>query len=48
MRIKSKSSENKKDWIKKKRDALMIATTLIVGTTFQIAVNPPGGVWEGD
>ena len=26
----------------------MIAETLIVGMTFQIAVNPPGGVWEGD
>ena len=48
MRIKSKSSENKKDWIKKKRDALMIAATLIVGMTFHIAVNPPGGVWEED
>ena len=48
MRIRSKSSENKKDWIKKKRDALMIAATLIVGMTFQIAVNPPGGVWDED
>ena len=48
MRIKSKSSENKKDWIKKKRDALMIDATLIVGMTFQIAVNPLGGVWDED
>ena len=48
MRIKSKSSENKKDWMKKKREALMIAATLITGMTFPMAVNPPGGVWDED
>ena len=26
----------------------MIAATLIVGMTFQVAVNPPGGVWDED
>ena len=38
----------KKDWTKKKREALMIAATLIVGMTFQVAVNPLGGVWDED
>ena len=38
----------RKDWTKKKREALMIAATLIVGMTFQVAINPPGGVWDGD
>ena len=48
MKIKSKSNENKKDWMKKKRDSLMIAATLMTGMTFQMAVNPPGGVWDED
>ena len=26
----------------------MLATTLIVGMTFQVVVNPPGGVWDED
>ena len=34
--------------MKKKRDSLMIAATLITGMTFQMAVNPPGGVWDED
>ena len=34
--------------MKKKRDSLMIAVTLITGMTFQMAVNPPGGVWDED
>ena len=38
----------KKDWTKKKGEALMIAAALIVGMTFQVAVNPPGGVWDED
>ena len=33
MKIKSKSNENKKDWMKKKRDSFMIAATLITGMT---------------
>ena len=46
--MKITSNENKKDWMKKKRDSLMIAATLITGMTFQMAVNPPGGVWDED
>ena len=34
--------------MKKKRDSLMIAATLITGMTFQMTVNPPGGVWDED
>ena len=26
----------------------MLAATLIVGMTFQVVVNPPGGVWDED
>ncbi|KAL6330798.1 hypothetical protein AAG906_009226 [Vitis piasezkii] len=40
-----KIRENKKEWTTKKRDALMVAATLIAGMAFQAAVNPPGGVW---
>ncbi|KAJ9688044.1 hypothetical protein PVL29_014002 [Vitis rotundifolia] len=38
--------ENKKEWTTKKREALMIAATLIAGMAFQSAVSPPGGVWD--
>ncbi|XP_010656152.1 ankyrin repeat-containing protein At2g01680 [Vitis vinifera] len=41
-----KIRENKKEWTKKKLDALMVAATLIAGMAFQAAVNPPGGVWD--
>ncbi|KAJ9688013.1 hypothetical protein PVL29_013973 [Vitis rotundifolia] len=41
-----KIRENKKEWTKKKRDALMVAATLIAGMAFQAAVSPPGGVWD--
>ncbi|KAJ9673974.1 hypothetical protein PVL29_023496 [Vitis rotundifolia] len=41
-----KIRENKKEWTKKKLDALMVAATLIAGMAFQAAVNPPGGVWS--
>ncbi|XP_059596831.1 ankyrin repeat-containing protein At2g01680 [Vitis vinifera] len=40
-----KIRENKKEWTMKKRNALMVAATLIAGMAFQAAVNPPGGVW---
>ncbi|KAJ9688026.1 hypothetical protein PVL29_013985 [Vitis rotundifolia] len=40
-----KIRENTKEWKMKKRDALMVAATLIAGMAFQAAVNPPGGVW---
>ena len=40
--------ENKKERMKKKRDALMVAATLIAVMAFQSALNPPGGVWDDD
>ncbi|XP_034700392.1 ankyrin repeat-containing protein BDA1-like [Vitis riparia] len=40
-----KIHENKKEWTMKKREALMVAATLIAGMAFQAAINPPGGVW---
>ena len=40
-----KIRENKKEWAMKKRNALMVAATLIAGMAFQAAVNPPSGVW---
>ncbi|KAJ9688057.1 hypothetical protein PVL29_014014 [Vitis rotundifolia] len=43
-----KIRENKKEWTMEKRDALMVAATLIAGMAFQSALNPPGGVWNND
>lgn len=37
-----------KEWIIKKREALMVAAAMIAGITFQVAVNPPGGIWDAD
>ncbi|KAJ9688017.1 hypothetical protein PVL29_013977 [Vitis rotundifolia] len=43
-----KIRENKKEWTMRKRDALMVAATLIAGMAFQSALNPPGGLWNND
>ncbi|KAJ4875726.1 Uncharacterized protein Rs2_40744 [Raphanus sativus] len=36
------------DWLEKTRGNLMVAATVIAGMSFQIIVNPPGGVWQSD
>ncbi|KAK3226486.1 hypothetical protein Dsin_006348 [Dipteronia sinensis] len=36
----------KLDWIEKMSDSLMIVASLIATVSFQVFVNPPGGVWR--
>ncbi|TKY64309.1 PGG domain mitogen-activated protein kinase 15-like [Spatholobus suberectus] len=36
------------NWMEEKRGSLMVVATLIATITFQIAINPPGGVWQSD
>ncbi|KAK2639120.1 hypothetical protein Ddye_026915 [Dipteronia dyeriana] len=40
--------ETKKDWAEKMSSALMVVASLIATMAFQVAVNPPGGVWQDD
>nr|DAD46214.1 TPA_asm: hypothetical protein HUJ06_004444 [Nelumbo nucifera] len=43
--------ENKRDkrnWMEKKRETLMVVAVLITTMAFQVAVKPPGGVWQDD
>ncbi|XP_010542410.1 PREDICTED: uncharacterized protein LOC104815630 [Tarenaya hassleriana] len=36
------------DWLEKTRGNLMVAATVIASMSFQVMVNPPGGVWQDD
>ncbi|EOA33059.1 hypothetical protein CARUB_v10016392mg [Capsella rubella] len=36
------------DWLEKTRGNLMVTATVIAGMSFQVMVNPPGSVWQGD
>ncbi|KAK0571283.1 hypothetical protein LWI29_013615 [Acer saccharum] len=38
--------EKKNDWVDKMGSALMVVASLIATMAFQVAVNPPGGVWQ--
>ncbi|PQM35093.1 protein ACCELERATED CELL DEATH 6 isoform X1 [Prunus yedoensis var. nudiflora] len=38
--------EYPRTWLEETRGMLMIAATMISTTTFEAAVNPPGGVWQ--
>ncbi|TXG61832.1 hypothetical protein EZV62_013195 [Acer yangbiense] len=40
--------EKKNDWVEKTSSALMIVASLIATMAFQVAVNPPGGVWQDE
>ncbi|PIN00115.1 26S proteasome regulatory complex, subunit PSMD10 [Handroanthus impetiginosus] len=40
--------KNQAEWLEKKRNALMVVASLIATMAFQVAVNPPGGVWQDD
>ncbi|KAI8570482.1 hypothetical protein RHMOL_Rhmol01G0037600 [Rhododendron molle] len=33
-------------WQKKKKDTLMIVSSLMATMSFQVGINPPGGVWQ--
>ncbi|XP_027337327.1 uncharacterized protein LOC113851036 [Abrus precatorius] len=35
-------------WMEEMRGSLMVVATVIATLTFQIAINPPGGVWQAD
>ncbi|KAI5427554.1 hypothetical protein KIW84_032816 [Lathyrus oleraceus] len=37
---------NQGNWMEQMRGSLMIVATVIASLTFQIAINPPGGVWQ--
>ncbi|KAL2337910.1 hypothetical protein Fmac_012356 [Flemingia macrophylla] len=34
------------NWLEERRGSLMVVATVIATMTFQIAINPPGGVWQ--
>ncbi|XVF74353.1 hypothetical protein PTKIN_Ptkin13bG0103700 [Pterospermum kingtungense] len=36
------------DWVEKMQGTLMLVATLTATISFQVAVNPPGGVWQQD
>ena len=39
-------TDYKKEWLKEMQGSIMVAASLIATSTFQAAINPPGGVWE--
>lgn len=42
------SKKNREDWLDKKRNTLMVVASLIATMAFQVATNPPSGVWQQD
>ncbi|XP_010534925.1 PREDICTED: uncharacterized protein LOC104810361 isoform X2 [Tarenaya hassleriana] len=36
------------DWLEKTKANLVVAATIIASMSFQMMVNPPGGVWQED
>ena len=40
--------KNHEDWLKEKRDTLMIIAIVITAMSFQAGLIPPSGVWEDD
>ncbi|XP_017407034.1 uncharacterized protein LOC108320192 [Vigna angularis] len=36
------------NWMEERRGSLMIVATVLATMSFQIAINPPGGVWQSD
>ncbi|KAH6782953.1 hypothetical protein C2S52_007912 [Perilla frutescens var. hirtella] len=45
---KKSLEETLKHWLDKKKNAMMVVASLIATMGFQVAVNPPGGVWQDD
>ncbi|RHN47593.1 putative PGG domain-containing protein [Medicago truncatula] len=39
---------NQGNWMEQMRGSLMVVATVIASLTFQIAINPPGGVWQSN
>ncbi|KAJ1420365.1 PGG domain [Sesbania bispinosa] len=42
------NNQNQGHWMEQMRGSLMVVATVIATLTFQIAINPPGGVWQSD
>ncbi|KAM7517493.1 hypothetical protein LguiB_016455 [Lonicera macranthoides] len=42
----NKMKDNEKNLLEKKRDAMLIAATVIAGMAYQAGLDPPGGVWD--
>ncbi|KAJ9688021.1 hypothetical protein PVL29_013980 [Vitis rotundifolia] len=43
-----KRLENQENWLKNKREALMITTGVIAAMAYQAGLNPPRGIWQDD
>ncbi|KAL5059061.1 hypothetical protein RYX36_030665 [Vicia faba] len=42
----TRNENNQGHWMEQMRGSLMVVATVIASLTFQIAINPPGGVWQ--
>ncbi|KAJ4977746.1 hypothetical protein NE237_008526 [Protea cynaroides] len=42
----NRSNSKKSNWVRKKRNTIMVVASLIATMTFQAGVNLPGGVWQ--
>ncbi|KAM6579323.1 hypothetical protein CsatA_003097 [Cannabis sativa] len=46
MIIIERLTNHQRDWLKEMRGSIMVVATVIASTTFNSAINPPGGVWQ--
>ncbi|KAF5462816.1 hypothetical protein F2P56_018792 [Juglans regia] len=46
--VKHFMRRGRSNWVLETRGTLMLAATVIATVTFQIGINPPGGVWQQD
>ncbi|XP_010552233.1 PREDICTED: uncharacterized protein LOC104822652 [Tarenaya hassleriana] len=44
----SKYLEHQGEWLERARGNLMVVATVLATISFQVAINPPGGVWQQD
>ncbi|KOM26931.1 hypothetical protein LR48_Vigan346s001300 [Vigna angularis] len=40
------TGKGRNNWMEERRGSLMIVATVLATMSFQIAINPPGGVWQ--
>ncbi|KAM6541871.1 hypothetical protein CsatB_006318 [Cannabis sativa] len=43
---KNEENKNPKNWLARKRESLMIVSSLIATMAFQAGISPPGGLWD--
>ncbi|XP_034699429.1 ankyrin repeat-containing protein ITN1-like [Vitis riparia] len=43
-----KRLKNQENWLKNKREALMITASVIAAMAYQAGLNPPGSIWQDD